>query len=293
MEMFALIWRMLRYSILLLITTALAAQEGQNPAAPQVNWQAGPGKGSLGEVAEITIPYGYSFLKGDDTRKMMEYMGNPPSNRELGMLINNNHNWFMVFEFDEIGYVKDDEKDQLDADALLKSIKEGTAAGNQWRKEHGQAALEVVGWQKKPAYNDKTNNLEWATLLSSQGRQVINHNIRLLGRKGVMEVTLVLGQQEVQTAMPMMNTALGGFAFNQGERYSEFREGDKIAAYGLGALVLGGAAAVAAKSGLLGKLWKFILIGIIALGGIFRKFWNKIRGVSTVETRPPEPPAQV
>jgi uncharacterized membrane-anchored protein len=49
--------------------------------------------------------------------------------------------------------------------------------------------------------------------------------------------------------LPQFNTGLSGFDFKQGQRYTEFHQGDKMATYGLPALVVGGAAAVATKAG--------------------------------------------
>src|SRR5438046_7897948 len=44
-------------------------------------------------------------------------------------------------------------------------------------------------------------------------------------------------------ALPIsFKSALGGYGFVSGENYAEFKAGDKIAEYGLAALVLGGAA---------------------------------------------------
>ena len=51
------------------------------------------------------------------------------------------------------------------------------------------------------------------------------------------------------------------FVFEDGRKYTDFKKGDKIAKYGLTGLVLGGGLAVAAKTGLLQKLMKPILIG--------------------------------
>lgn len=63
-----------------------------------------------------------------------------------------------------------------------------------------------------------------------------------------------------------------GFKFNQGETYAEFRQGDKVATYGLVGLVAGGAAFAAGKAGLFAKLgvvfakfYKFIIAGVLAL----------------------------
>ncbi|MBX7057579.1 MAG: DUF2167 domain-containing protein [Leptospirales bacterium] len=265
--------------LLLICSPLLAAPPEQEPAGEErldLDWQAGPAQAALGDSAELKIPSGWRFLDGDNARKLLEAMGNPPTDRELGLAMRTDADWFIVFEFDEVGYVRDDERDTLDANALLKQIREGTAAGNKWRQEHGQPALNLVGWHSPPAYNARTQNLEWATLLESQGHKVVNHNVRLLGRRGVMEVTLVLAPEEARMAMPQLEKLLQDYHFKSGERYAEFREGDKVAAYGLAALVAGGAAAVGAKSGLFGKLIKFIVVGVAALGAALKRFWSRI-----------------
>jgi len=77
-----------------------------------------------------------------------------------------------------------------------------------------------------------------------------------------MSVNLVADPEELEAAAPACTKLLAGFSFNRGNTYAEFRKGDKIAKYGLTALITGGAAAVAIKSGLLPKLLK----GLAALG---------------------------
>jgi len=68
---------------------------------------------------------------------------------------------------------------------------------------------------------------------------VVNYNTRLLGRKGVMEVSLVVDPEKLSATMPAYQALLKDYDFKQGERYAEFRQGDKIAKYGLAALVTG------------------------------------------------------
>jgi uncharacterized membrane-anchored protein len=99
--------------------------------------------------------------------------------------------------------------------------------------------------------------------------------VRLLGRRGVMNVDLVLAPEEVDAVVPAFEKVLGGFAFKQGSRYAEFVQGDKVAAYGLTALVAGGAGAALAKSGLLGKFWKAIVVGVLALVGFIKKLFGR------------------
>jgi uncharacterized membrane-anchored protein len=89
-----------------------------------------------------------------------------------------------------------------------------------------------------------------------------------------MVVTLVTGPGDFAAALPAFREVIGGFDYVAGERYSEYVEGDKIAEYGLAALVAGGAAVLAAKTGLLGKLWKFILVGLVAVGALVKKLFG-------------------
>ncbi|MEK7767162.1 MAG: DUF2167 domain-containing protein, partial [bacterium] len=58
---------------------------------------------------------------------------------------------------------------------------------------------------------------------------------------------------------------------------AEWRQGDRIAKIGLTALIGGGAAAVAAKSGLLKYVWKYIAFIFIAFAGALRSLWQRIK----------------
>jgi uncharacterized membrane-anchored protein len=194
---------------------------------------------------------------------------------------------WIIFEFDETGYVKDDDKDELDADSLLKTLREGQEAGNVRRREMGIEELELLGWAVPPRYNSLTHNLEWATRVRSKngGGESINYNTRLLGRKGVMEVALVCGPDELDRLIPEYQSIMSGYQYTEGESYAEYREGDKVAQYGLAALVAGGAAVAAGKmglfaklSGLIAKLGKGIIVVVIALGATIKKLYEKLTG---------------
>ena len=116
----------------------------------QIAWQKGPSLAAIGEIAQIQVPEGYVFAGPNDTRLLMEAMQNPTSGTELGFIAPDTLDWFIVFEFDDIGYVKDDEKNSLDADAMLKSIKSGTERANEERKRRGWPLLTIVGWEQPP-----------------------------------------------------------------------------------------------------------------------------------------------
>jgi uncharacterized membrane-anchored protein len=261
---------------------------GSRPAAAQgtasiadINWQIGPAVGTLGSHAQIQIPDGYRFAGRDGVRTFMELTQNPTSGTELGVVIppaGSGESWFVIFEFNGVGYVKDDEKDKLDANGILDSMRKGTEQANEERRKRGWPTLEVVGWHTSPRYDPATNNLVWGIRGRSEGEESVNYSVRLLGRHGVMDADLVLSPSGVAETIPSFNKLLAGFEFTSGNKYAEFRAGDKIAAYGLTALVAGGAGAALAKSGVLAKLWKLIVFGLVAVGAALKKFLKSAFG---------------
>lgn len=259
--------------------------DAQGPTRPPIDWVDGPTVVKLGSVGQITVPAGYRFADGVGARKLLELTHNLPSGGELGVIIPQTDStakfWFTIFQFSRIGYVKDDEKDRLDADALLASIRKGTAEGNDLRRQKGWTTMEVQGWARKPFYDPVTNNLTWAIIgVNSDGERSVNHSVRILGRSGAMEAGLVLSPEGFVGAVRQLDTLLTGFRYVEGQRYSEWREGDQVAKYGLTALVAGTAGAVAMKTGLLAKLWKVIVLGAIAVATAVKSFvtrtWQKI-----------------
>lgn len=239
------------------------------------------GLGRLGDWAEIAIPKGYRFTSASGTKKMLELTRNIPSGRELGVISPETLDWWVLFEFEQSGYVKDTDKDSLDADATLKVLQEGQQAANEARAGQGMPKLYLDGWAMKPKYNEVTHNLEWAIRVRSEmGDISVNYFTKLLGRKGVMDVTLIVDPDKLNDTVPEYQKLLAGFTYLQGQTYAEYRKGDKVAQYALTGLITAGAGVALAKSGWLGsiglllaKLGKGIYLLVVAgLAGIKRLF---------------------
>lgn len=241
---------------------------------PGVDWVEGPTEVDLGSEGVMQLPAGWWFADGPDTETAMRAMENFPSGTERGMVTPPGGEWFVVFNFEAVGYVPDDEKDSIDADELLDSIREGTEAANEVRRRRGWEELKILGWAREPYFDDTTKNLQWAVEAFSDSGTVVNHNIRLLGRRGVMEVQWVGEGIQRKEAMPQVHSLLEDFEFKAGERYAEYQDGDRVAEYGLAALITGGAVAAGAKSGFFKHLWKLILVGIGAVVAFFKKLFG-------------------
>jgi uncharacterized membrane-anchored protein len=279
-----------RSTLLIALLVPAFAQAQRDPVMimqelQKLAWQRGPGEGVIGARAKIRIPEGYAFLDEKSTRRFLELMGNPPRDNHY-MISPANLDWFAVFSFDPVGYVKDDEK--IDADALLDTLKKSDAPGNEERKRLGMEPIYTDGWHVPPHYDSGTKRLEWGMRLrDDKGGMHVNYTSRLLGRSGVMSAVLVSSPQTLAEDMKSFNNALAGYDFVAGEKYAEFKSGDKIAEYGLAALVVGGAAAAAAKAGLFKSLGKFLWIiiggGLAGAWTLFKKFFGR------KESAPPGP----
>lgn len=256
----------------------------QGSHAGKLPWQRGPATVQLGSHASLTMPEGFEFLGPEGTRELNVRMQNPPVGHDEYALADASGKWVALFSYENTGYVKDDQK--IDADAILDSIREGTVESNKERQSRGWDELKVLGWSAKPEYDSELKSLAWSILAEdvSSHAQIVNYNTRLLGRFGVMDVVVVTDPDHLPDAIQDFKQAVPGFHFSPGETYGEYRPGDHVAAYGLAALITGGAAAVAAKKGLFSVIggflvaaWKFLLAGLAALGAWFKSKFGKGR----------------
>ncbi len=245
------------------------------------------GIGKIGVNAEINVPEGFAFFPAKGAKVIMQQWGNLTSGNEDGLLIENKTGWSVLFQFDKVGYVKDDEKADLNAADMMKQMKDSEPAANEARKEAGLPAQHTLGFVMEPKYNETTHNLEWATKFSVEGHpgEFVNYHTKLLGREGVMNATLMVEPDQLQAVLPDYQKALTGYHFLAGKTYAEYRSGDNLAAYGLTGLVVGGAGIAAAKMGLFAKLGaiiakggKIVIAGIALVAAAIWKFIGKLIG---------------
>lgn len=256
-----------------------SSADQRRAAFQALKWQEGPATAAVGGNASLKLPAGARFLDETEGAKFLKLTGNLPSANSI--LVGDN--WWAAFSFSDVGYVKDDEK--IDADALLKSMKEGDGPANEERRKLGMSELYTDGWHIAPHYDSATKHLEWALRLRTPGSSepTINYTVRLLGRSGYESATLVSDPATLDADVKAFKAVLKDFDFKSGEKYSEFKQGDRVAEFGLAALVAGGAAAVATKTGFwkvivgfLAAFWKLIAAGVVALFfGIGKLFGKK------------------
>jgi uncharacterized membrane-anchored protein len=244
--------------------------------------QPGPTTVTLRDQAQINLPEGYAFIPPKEGAALMSAMGNQTDENFLGLIFpQSDAEWFVTVDFDPAGYIKDDDAKDWDADELLQNLKDGTEAANEHREKMGVAPIEVTRWIEKPSYDGSAHRLVWSAELKDKGSSGedagINYNTYVLGREGYVSLNLVTSVADVEAHKPAAHELLAAVNFNDGKRYSDFNAStDKVAAYGLAALV-GGIAAkklgLLATLGLfLAKFGKILIVGAVALGAGAVKF---------------------
>jgi uncharacterized membrane-anchored protein len=242
--------------------------------------RTGPATVTLGGQGELRIPADLLFLNAKDTRTLLERMENLTSGSELGLVTPPDLSWISVFIFDDTGYVEDaGDAADIDAAALLESFQENVRESNKEKVSRGWATSELLGWAIPPHYNKATKNLEWSLRFRSGGNEYDNYNVRILGRDGVMKVIFAGDAENYAASLQQARGVIAGYSFVSGKTHAEWKQGDKVAGYGLAALVAGGAAAAVAKSGLLSKFIKPIGIAVLAaLAAVAKLFRRKKKG---------------
>jgi len=250
--------------------------------------QRGPDTVTLRDQATLKLPEGYAFVPLKEASRLMETMGNQVDERFMGLVVPlSEANWFVTVDYEASGYIKDDDAKKWDAQDLLDNLKDGTEAGNERRQSMGIPPLEVTRWIEAPAYDGLTQRLVWSIEARTKGAPdpdpTINYNTYVLGREGYISLDLVTTAATVDTDKRAARELLSATAFNAGKRYSDFDGStDKVAAYGLAALVGGLAAKKLGLLALIGvflaKFAKVILFAVVAGGAAFAKFFK--RGVA-------------
>ena len=232
-------------------------------------------------LATLHVPKGFKFLDSEQSKYVLtDLWGNPPS-ETIGLLfpedmtpMHDNFTYAVEIEYSEEGYIEDEDAEDLDYDDLLEEMQGDIKASNPERSAQGYPTMELVGWASQPYYDQENKKLHWAKELKFEDTEIntLNYNIRVLGRKGYLNLNAIGDINMLSTFNADRDNILHSVEFTPGNRYSDFNPDiDKVAAYGIGGLIAGKILAKAGFFALILKFWKFIAIGAVALFSGFRK----------------------
>ncbi|WP_346838930.1 DUF2167 domain-containing protein [Microbulbifer sp. SAOS-129_SWC] len=237
-------------------------------------------------VATLHVPDNFYYLNPEDSAKVLtDIWGNPPGEPVLGMLFPadstpfDRDSWAVTVEYEDSGYVSDEDANEIDYSELLTQMKADARTASAARQKQGYEPFTLVGWAEPPRYEEASHKLHWAKEIQfgDQAAHTLNYNIRVLGRKGVLVMNFIADMAQKPLIDSQLDSVLDMAEFDQGHTYADFNPDiDKVAAYGLGALVAG---KVMAKTGLLAAallfLKKFGIVIVAGIGAFFRKIFGR------------------
>ena len=251
-----------------------------------LNYQSGEVKLENG-IGSLNIPKGFKYLGSADAQRVVEdFWGNPEDPSTLGLIVpemagvTGADAWAFIVTYDEMGFVKDDDADDIDYEELLSDMQEDTKAANEARAKEGYESITLVGWASEPFYDKDKKVLHWAKELKfgESEENTLNYNVRILGRKGVVVLNAVSSMSQLSDVKPNIDPIMSSFSFSDGSKYEEFDpEIDEVAAWTIGGLVAGKVLAKAGILALILKNIKLIGLGLVAAATAAWK-WFKRKG---------------
>ncbi len=236
-------------------------------------------------IATLTVPKGFKYLDAVQSRTVItKIWSNPDDVSTDGMLFPANggplgNSWVFNITYDDMGFVKDDEADEINYDDLLKQMQESMVEESAERVKGGYSSMRLLAWAAPPFYDKTRKVLHWAKEIEignpaegdSTTSEQLSYDVRVLGRKGVLSLNAVGDMDQLADIKTQIPSVLSSVDFSAGNRYADFSPSlDKVAAVGIGGLVAG---KLLAKVGLFAVLLKFWKIGLIALAGA----WGALR----------------
>jgi len=234
----------------------------------------GPRSVAIFDEATLSLPSGDKFVPAVAAARLLRSMGQSVDDKKLvGMVLPSqaDGSWVAIITFIKDGYVRDDDARDWKADDILRRLSDGVAQSNAARKAHGFSELEIRGWAEAPAYDAATHRLVWGAVVRKKedpddaAHQAVNYQTVALGRDGHLELTVASNLSSFTADKSIANSLLADIDYLPGKRYADFDKfTDKVAEYGLGALIVGVAAK---KLGLIAVLVafaaKFSKLGVV------------------------------
>jgi len=274
-------------TLILIVLASPASSQSVNEQIQAMHWVRSGTIKFTASSSSVALPPGFIGVAGEDARKLAELgQGHAESDTE-GVLIDDKSDDTVVFQFYPSGFITIDDWQELDPGNLIRQITDNTENGNEERRSKGIAELHVTGWLQEPSFDRNTKTVFWAIAAYSNEGKIVNSVALRLGRSGYEKVIWVTDPNSFKPAGGVLDTMLRSHSFDSGQRYEDHIEGDKLAGYGIAALVGAVAGAKLLKVGafaalliLLKKFW-FIAFALVAV------FFRKIKALFTPRINPP------
>lgn len=247
----------------------------------------GPKTIEIFDQATLELPAKFVFIPNPEASNIMRAMGNSVGEGFNGLIMPESADtwWFITVNYDNAGYIKDDDAKSWDTEEMLQNMKENAEHVNEERAKRHIPEVDVAGWVQTPMYYDDSHEVIWSVATKAKGvpddqAQGVNYNTLVLGRQGYISLNLITALSSVETLKPTSKTLIDKLHFIDGKKYSDVNLAtDKIAEYGLAALITGVAAKklglIALIAAFLAKFGKVIAVTLFGGGYWYKKYKAK------------------
>ncbi|WP_298694147.1 DUF2167 domain-containing protein [uncultured Sulfuricurvum sp.] len=242
----------------------------------------GPKTIEIFDQATLELPAKFVFIPNPEASNIMRAMGNSVGEGFNGLIMPESADtwWFITVNYTDAGYIKDDDAKNWNTDEMLQNMKENAEHVNEERAKRHIPEVDVAGWVQTPMYYNDSHEVIWSVATKAKGvpdnqAEGVNYNTLVLGRQGYISLNLITALSSVEALKPTSKTLIDQLHFSDGKKYSDVNLAtDKIAEYGLAALITGVAAK---KLGLIALIAAFLVkfgkvIAITLFGG---GYWYK------------------
>jgi len=283
-------------AIALTTTTARATESQQTQELKKLHWAVG--QHALADShGTFTAPQGVKAVTGSEARHADDVInGTSGSDSEAVAMVSTSGD-VLYLTFVSSGFVTADDWKEVDAPKMLQDIRDATDGQNEERKKNGQSGLQVDGWVQEPRFDAARHSVVWILKLHEDngGRPFLNATALALGRDGYERFVLAADADNPAKARSELNSLVGNFSYNKGSRWTDHLSGDKLAGFGIAALVGTVAGATIAKTvgfgALLLLLKKFFVLIVAAVIGAIAWLRKRLTPRPLVPPPPPMPPA--
>jgi uncharacterized membrane-anchored protein len=275
----------------------IPTQEQRQAELDKLNWISAAGHYQLTQShSHIDLPDGYYLLLGADAARYDTLSNGVDASGTEAVVFNNADHTAVYFVFYDKGFVKDDDWSEVNADEFLKQMQEQELKHNSDRVRQGVDYLLIDGWKETPRYDGATHTAYWATSLSNAMNRWINASAVRLARNGYHYVIWVGDESTFTGSSNSLATVMGLHDYDDGYRYADHVDGDKLAGFGIGALaasILGVKFGGGFLAGLLGGVLfygKKILVMVALIVGGFTAWKVRARRKAAALLPPAAPP---
>lgn len=230
----------------------------------------------------LNVPDGFVFLNKTDSRHLLvDYWENPEDRLEgvLGTMVKADAGIFYnvetayVITYDNCGYVSTKDANSINYTDLMADMKKQVKEENR-KKQPGEQKWELLGWGWQPYYDKQKKVLCWALHYKVDDAEVINYDVRVLGKDGFVVIKAVSSPDLRKELIADNEAIIGSIEYNPGYTYADFNpKTDHVAEWTIGGLIAG---KVLAKAGVWAFLTKFSKIIILAIIGFLAAIRKKI-----------------